>query len=96
MSESHQEFSIDALHPICFSREDVDNQLLVFRFPPSARWMCVNDRLDIVLDVFLLSSLVMEGNIAGNQGIENILDISFRSAGDAYAQIRKLGFDEHL
>ena len=36
ISVSHQEFDIDALHPIRFIREDVDDQLLVLRFPPSA------------------------------------------------------------
>ena len=78
MSESHQEFSIDALHPVSLFCEDVDRQLLVLRFPPSISWMRGNDRLDVVPDVLLLSTLVMQGNGSENQRIKNILDISFR------------------
>ena len=64
MSESHQEFCIEALHAIGLFCEDVDHQLLVLRFPPSSLSMRVNDRLDVVFDVSLLSALVMQGNRA--------------------------------
>src|ERR1700679_2867606 len=64
MSESHQGFCTEALHAIGLFCEDVDHQLLVLRFPPSILRMRVNDRLDVVLNVSLLSALVMQGNSA--------------------------------
>ena len=63
MSESYQELSIEALHPVGLFGKDIDDQFLVFRFPPSVFWMRVNDRLDIVLNVPLLSALVVQGKI---------------------------------
>jgi hypothetical protein len=96
MSKSHQGFSNDTIHPVGFFCEDVDDQLLVLRCPSYVFWMCVDDRLDIVLDVSLLSSLVMKGDIERNQGIEDILDITFRSTCDTYMQIRGLQLDKFL
>jgi hypothetical protein len=96
MSKSHQEYGIDSIHPAGFFCEDVDDQLLVLRFPTFVFWMRVNDRLDIVFNVIILSSLVMKGNMAENQGIEDTLDISLGSACDTNAQIRELQFDELL
>ena len=66
LSESRQEFSNDALHPVGVSRKDVHDQLLLLRFPPSAFLVRLNDRLNIFLDVPLLSTLVMKGNTAGD------------------------------
>jgi hypothetical protein len=94
MSKSHQEFGIDAIPSVGFFRKSVDDQLLVLRLPTLALLMSINDRLEVVLNVSLLSSLVMKGNMAENQRIEDILDISLQSACDTYAQIRELGFDE--
>ena len=65
MSESHQEFNIVASHPVGFFREDVNDQLFVLYFPASVFWMRDNDRLDIIFNVFLLSFLVMKGNVEG-------------------------------
>jgi hypothetical protein len=65
MSDGRQEFSIYAYIPSALC-EDVDDQLFMFRFPPSFFWVRVNDRLDVVLDVPLLSTLVMQGNVARN------------------------------
>jgi hypothetical protein len=96
MSKIHQEYSIGALHPVGFFREDVNHQLFVLRFPPSVFWMRANDRLDIVLNVSILSSLFMKGNTVENQGIEDILDISLWSTRDAQAQIRESRFDKLL
>ena len=61
MSKNHQEFSIDVLHPVRFFREDVDGQFPVLIIPP---FCCtrVNDRLDVLLDIPLLSTLVMQRN----------------------------------
>ncbi len=59
MSKTHQEISIDALHAIGFFCEDVGDQLLMLCSPPFVFFMCVNDRLDVILDVLLLSSLVI-------------------------------------
>src|SRR5713226_7171274 len=66
MSETHQEISIDALHAVGFFCEDVDNQLLMLCSPPFVFTMRVDDRLDVIFDVLLLSSLVMQGNRAEN------------------------------
>ena len=65
VSESHQEFSIDRLHPIRFFYEDVDGQFPVLFIPPFY-FTRVNDRLDVVLDIPPLSILVMQGNTAEN------------------------------
>jgi hypothetical protein len=61
MSRGHQEFSVDALHPVRFFRESVDGQFPVLIIP---HFCCtrVNDRLDVVLDIPLLSALVMQRN----------------------------------
>src|SRR5258708_17819986 len=56
ISETHQEISIDALHAVGFFCEDVDDQLLVLCFPPFVFSMGMNDRLDVILNVLLLSS----------------------------------------
>ena len=96
MSESRHKYIICALHAVSLIYEDVDDQLLVLRFPPSVFWMSVNDRVDIGLDVLLLFTLVVQGNRAENKRVEDILDISFWSTSDAYAQIRKLRFDKLL
>jgi len=58
--------------------------------------MRADDKFDIIFNVSLLSSLVMQGNMARNYEIEGILDISLWSACDTYAQIRELSFDERL
>ena len=62
VSESHQELSIDVLHPIRIFYEEVDGQFLVHYFPGSFFWTRVNDRFDVVLDIPFLSNLVMQGN----------------------------------
>src|SRR5713226_964189 len=59
MSETRQGISIDALHAVGFLCEDVDDQLTVLCCPPFVFSMSVNDRLDVILDVLLLSSLVV-------------------------------------
>jgi hypothetical protein len=43
MSESHQEFCTEALHAIGLFYEEVYDQSLVLRFPPSILRMRVND-----------------------------------------------------
>ena len=57
---------MDALHPVGLFREDVDDQLLVFRCPPFVFWMRVNGGLDIDLDVPILLALVMQGYAVGD------------------------------
>ena len=66
ISKSPQNFRIDGLHPVGLFHEDVDDQFLVLRFPPFVFWVRVYDRLDIIFDVSLLSSLVMKGNAVGD------------------------------
>ena len=64
MSESHQEVLTEASHAIGLFCEDVDDQLLVLRFPPSIHRMRVNDRLDVVFNISLLFAFIMQGNRA--------------------------------
>jgi len=95
MSGCHHGFSIDALHPVGFFYEDLDDQLPVLRCPVFV-FFVVNDKLDVVLDISLLSVLVMKGNTVVRYAIENILDISLQSACDTYTQIREMQVDELL
>ena len=60
MSGSRQEVSIDPLHLVSFFCEDVDDQFLVLRSPHFVYPTHVDDRLDILLDVSLLSDLDMQ------------------------------------
>jgi hypothetical protein len=96
MSKSHQQFSIDVLHPIRFFDKGVEGQFLVILFPPCFYCACVNDRLDVVLYIPLLSTLVMQGNRAESKRIDDILDIKFGSASDEHTQIRVFCFDKIL
>jgi len=50
---------ISDLHPIRSLCQDVNHKLLVLRCPSSHISICVYDRLDIILDVLLLSSLLV-------------------------------------
>src|SRR5258708_39993106 len=59
MSATHHEISIDALHTVGFSSEDVDDQLAVLCCPTIVFSMRAKDRLDPILDVLLLSSLIV-------------------------------------
>src|SRR5260370_37589597 len=59
ISEAHQEIRIDALHAVGFFCEDVHDQLLMLCSPPFVLWKPVNDRLDVIFDVLLLSSIAM-------------------------------------
>ena len=66
MRKIHQEFGIGVLHPIRLFYEDVDGQFSVLFFPRSFFFMRVNDRRDVVFDIPVLSTLIMQGNGAGN------------------------------
>jgi hypothetical protein len=59
LSEAANNLNIGCLHAVGAFREDVDHQLLVLRLPLSVFWIRVDDRFDIILDIFQLSSLVM-------------------------------------
>ena len=59
MSKTYHETNDDALHPVRFFGEDVNDQLLVLCVPHSHAWVRTNNRLDIVVDVSHLSTLVM-------------------------------------
>ena len=59
ISKSLQEVGIGGLHPVSVSCKNVNHYLLVLRCPPSVLWVLLNDRLDIVLDVFHLSPFIL-------------------------------------
>ena len=86
-------FGIDVLHPVRLFCKDVDSHFPV-PFIPSFCCTRVNDPLDVGLDIHLLSILIMQGNSAVAQRIEDITNI--RPASDAYAQIPDLCFDKLL
>ena len=65
MSEGREEGSSD-LHPISSLCQDVDDELLMLRFPPSHLSMRINGELDIILDIISLSALVVYGNRSGS------------------------------
>ena len=50
---------IGGLHPISVSCENINHHLFVLHCPLSVPWVLLNDRLDIVLDVFHLSPFVV-------------------------------------
>src|SRR5229473_2872606 len=66
MSKTYQQIGIDALHAVGFFCEDIDDQLLMLCSPPFVLSMRVNNRLDVILNVLLLSLLVVQGNRAEN------------------------------
>ena len=82
--------SDSGLHPVRFVYEHINDQFLVGRLPSSHIRIRVYDRLDIVVDVFQLSTLIMKGNGTESQGFEDSLDVDLGSTGDAYTQVRKL------
>ena len=51
--------SINALHPVCSFCQDTNYKLLVHRGPSPHPSVCVYNRLDVVLNVFFLSALVV-------------------------------------
>ena len=62
VSEDHIDDRISSLHPIGFSRENFDNQLLLCVTPCSHFSIRVNHELDVFRDVLHLSALAMQGN----------------------------------
>jgi hypothetical protein len=50
---------IDVLHAVSIFCEHINHPLLVLRFPPSAPWVIVDDRLDVVPDVLHVTDLVV-------------------------------------
>src|SRR5258707_59857 len=49
----------NALHPVCSFCQNINHKLLVHRCPSSHPSVRVYDRLDVVLNVFFLSALVV-------------------------------------
>ena len=68
----------------------------MIRFPSSHLSVRVYNRLDVVLDVLLLSDLVVQGNRTEGERFENELDVSLGAAGYAYAEVQELGIDKVL
>lgn len=58
--------SINALHPVSFSCEDVNDESPILRLPRFVFWVRINDGRDILLDVIFLSAFVIQGNRAKN------------------------------
>src|SRR5258708_19086567 len=94
ISNSDQQFGTHALHPARLFCEVLSDELLLLRFPPFAFSMRVNDRLNVLFNVSSLFALVVQGNRAENQTIEDSIDISLRSACDTHMQIRNWQFEK--
>ena len=62
MRESHQEFYTEALHAIVLFCEGLDDQFLVLRFPLFILRIRLDGRPDVILHVFSLSALFIQGN----------------------------------
>ena len=63
--------------------ENLNDELLVGRIPSPHHSIRINNGLDIVLNILHLSALVMQGNEAESQRIEDGLDVCLGSTGDA-------------
>lgn len=82
-----QSLVTEALLPVGIFREAINDQLFVLSSPPSAFWISVNDRPDVVVDVHFLSALTMEGYGTESQRTEDKHDVILGPASNTYAQI---------
>jgi len=78
---------INPLHPVCSFCQNINHKLLVYGCPSPHPSVRIDNRLDVVLDVFFLSALVVERNRTESQGLKNRFDIGLGSAGDADAEV---------
>jgi hypothetical protein len=89
-----QRMDEDTLHPIRSLRERLDDKVPVLLSPSPHFLVGLNNRADIVYDIFLLSSLVMEGHAESRQRIENGLYVALGSTCDTYMQVWEAQADQ--
>jgi uncharacterized protein YjaZ len=77
----------DTLHPIRSLREHLDDEVPVLLAPSPHHLVRMNNRTDIIQDIFLLSSLVMEGHAESCQRLKSGLYVNLRSTRDTYMQV---------
>jgi hypothetical protein len=60
--KTYEERSMNALHAICFLYKGIDHIMLLLLFPSSHVSVHVYNPFDVVLNVMLLSTFVVQGN----------------------------------
>ena len=77
----------DTLHPIRSLGERLDDEVPILLAPSPHLLVGMNNRADIVHDIFLLSSLVMEGHPESRQRPESGLYVNLGSTRDTYVKV---------
>jgi hypothetical protein len=77
----------DASHAISSLGERLDDKLPILLTPSPYLRIRIDDRCDVISDVFLLSTLAMKGHAERCQKLEGTLYVDLRSARDANVQI---------
>ncbi|SRR6266851_4260379 len=85
-----------SLHSVGSLGECLNNQFLVLLTPSSHLRIRINDRVDVVDDVFLLSSLVVKRYMEGCQRLKGVLYVDLEAACNTYVQILEVAVDETL
>ena len=77
----------DALHPIRSLGERLDDEVPVLLAPSPHLLVGMNNRTNIFQDIFLLSTLVMEGHAESRQRLESSLYVDLGSTRDRYVKV---------
>jgi hypothetical protein len=72
------------LHPVGFLRECINNQFLILRPPFPHPLIRVDEKIDIVGNIILLSCLIVQRDGIGCQGLQGGSDIALEAARKAY------------
>jgi hypothetical protein len=89
-----QRMDEDTLHPIHSLRERLNDKVPVLLAPSPHFLVRLNNRTNIIQDIFLLSSLVMEGHAESRQGLKSRLYVDLGSTRDTYMQVREAQADK--
>ena len=77
----------DTLHPIRSLGECLDHKVPILLAPSPHLLVGMNNRTDIFQDIFLLSTLIMEGHPESCQRLECSLDVDLGSTRDTYVKV---------
>ncbi len=72
------------VHPVGPFGECLDNKPLIFLTPPPHPLVRIKDRTDVIDNVFLLSALVVEGDVVGCQRIKGGSYVDLGATCDIY------------
>ena len=84
------------VHSVGSFGERLDDESLILLTPPLQPLVRINDRTDVIDDVFLLSVLVVEGDAVGCQGIKGGSYVNFGTTCDTYVKIWEADTDKVL